>query len=194
MAGLLLVTFLELGSKTFFIAVALAVRHSRQLVYAGVTAALALMTILSIVVGQALSLLAQRYAHYAAIALLIGFGARMLYEASRMPTSCDLEVVQAAAVAEQAFKLPRQHGLTIALKAFWLTFLAEWGTLSQIGTVALATSNSAVGLAAGAICGHGTCAALAVTSGRRVAGRSERQLTFARGCLLLCLGVFVFRH
>ena len=193
-AGLLLITFLELGDKAFFIAVVLAMRHPRQLIYAGVTAALALMTILSIVVGQALSLLAQRYAHYAAIALFIGFGARMLYEASRMPISCDLEVLQeAAAVADKAFKLPKKHGLTIVLKAFWLTFLAEWGDLSQIATAALATSSSAVGLATGAICGHGICTALAV-SGRMLAGFSERQLTFARGCFFLCLGVFIFRH
>ena len=195
-AGLLLITFLELGDKAFFIAVVLAMRHPRQPIYAGVTAALALMTILSIVVGQALSLLAQRYAHYAAISLFVGFGARMLYEASRMPISCDNEVAQeAVAVAEQAFKLPKQHGLTIVLKAFWLTFLAEWGDLSQFGTVALATSTNAVELAAGAICGHGICTALAVTNGRVSAGRlSERQLTFFRGCLFLCLGVFVFRH
>ncbi len=45
-AGLSLITVSELGDKTFFIAVILAMRHSRRIVFAGVLGALAAMTII----------------------------------------------------------------------------------------------------------------------------------------------------
>ncbi len=193
-AGLLLIVVSELGDKTFFIAVILAMRHSRRLVYAGVMAALALMTVLSAVVGQAVSTLPQWYIHYAKIALFVGFGVKLLYEASRMPVkSCDIEVVQEAKdlVKQAELKLPkRQTHLVIVLEAFWLTFLAEWGDLSQIGTIALAASSNPTGVALGAILGHGICSAIAVIGGRMLVGHiSERTITFCGGCLLLVFGV-----
>ncbi|MBD0343400.1 MAG: TMEM165/GDT1 family protein, partial [Coleofasciculus sp. Co-bin14] len=64
-AGLLLITVSELGDKTFFIAVILAMKHSRRLVFAGVLAALAAMTILSVLLGRAVSFLPAVYIHYA---------------------------------------------------------------------------------------------------------------------------------
>lgn len=192
-AGLLLIVVSELGDKTFFIAVILAMRHSRRLIYAGVIAALALMTILSVVVGQAVSVLPQSYIRYAEIALFIGFGIKLLYQASQMPAkSCDAEVVQEAKelVKQAELKLPKQQtDLAIVLEAFWLTFLAEWGDLSQIGTIALAASYNPTGVATGAIFGHGICTAIAVIGGRMLAGRiSERTLTTCGGCLFLILG------
>ena len=68
-AGLLLITISELGDKTFFIAVILAMKHSRKLVFIGVSAALAAMTILSVLFGQVVSLLPQTYVKYAEIVL-----------------------------------------------------------------------------------------------------------------------------
>jgi len=56
-AGLLLITISELGDKTFFIAVILSMHHSRRLVFTGVVAALAAMTVLSVAFGQVASLL-----------------------------------------------------------------------------------------------------------------------------------------
>ncbi len=193
-AGLLLIAVSELGDKTFFIAVILAMRHSRRLIFAGVIAALAAMTILSVLVGQAASVLPPIYIHYAEIALFIGFGVKLLYEASRMPAeSCDAEVVQqAATVVDKAeLKLPKeQTQMAICLEAFVLTFLAEWGDRTQIATIALAAGNNPVGVTIGAILGHAICAAIAVIGGRMLAGRiSERTLTFSGGCLFLIFGV-----
>ncbi len=195
-ASLLLILIAESGDKTFFIAAILAMRHSRWLIYAGVIAALALITVLSIVVGKAASLLPQRYIYYAEIALFVGFGFKLLYEASRMPAnSCNAEVVkEAVAMVKQAeSKLSKkQTQLAIILEAFWLTSLAGWGNLSQVGTIALAASQNPVGIAIGAILGSGICTAIAVIEGRLLAGRiSERPLTFARGCLFLFFGVAV---
>jgi putative Ca2+/H+ antiporter (TMEM165/GDT1 family) len=193
-AGLLLIGVSELGDKTFFIAAILAMRHSRRLVFAGVLAALATMTVLSVLMGQAASLLPQVYIHYAEIVLFIGFGSKLLYEASRIPAaSCDVEVVQEATdvVDKAEFKLPKQQtALEIYLEAFVLTFLAEWGDRTQIATIALAAGNNPVGVTTGAILGHAICAAIAVIGGRMLAGRiSERTLTFAGGGLFLIFGV-----
>lgn len=193
-AGLVLITVSELGDKTFFIAAILAMRHSRRIVFAGVLAALAAMTIISVLVGQVASLLPPVYVHYGEIILFIGFGIKLLYAGSRMPAeSCDVEVVQEATdVVEKAeFKLPQhQTALAIYLEAFVLTFIAEWGDRTQIATIALAAGNNPVGVTIGAVVGHAICTAIAVIGGRMLAGRiSERTLTIAGGCLFLVFGL-----
>jgi putative Ca2+/H+ antiporter (TMEM165/GDT1 family) len=192
-AGLLLIAVSELGDKTFFIAAILAMRHSRRLVFVGVIAALAAMTALSVMMGQVAALVSQVYIHYAEIALFIGFGIKLLYEASLMPVnSCDAEVVKEATdVVEKAeYQLPpEQTPVAIMAEAFVLTFLAEWGDRTQIATVALATRYQPAGVTIGAILGHAICAAIAVLGGRMLAGRiSERTLTIVGGFLFLAFG------
>lgn len=193
-SGLLLIAVSELGDKTFFIAVILAMRHSRRLIFAGVLAALAAMTVISVLVGQAASVFPPIYIHYTEVALFVGFGLKLLYEASRIPAqTCSTEVVQAAtSVVEKAeFKLPEeQTQVEICLQAFVLTFLAEWGDRTQIATIALAASNNPVGVTIGAILGHSVCTAIAVIGGRMLAGYiSERTLTGLGGCLFLVFGI-----
>lgn len=193
-AGLLLITVSELGDKTFFIAVILAMRHSRRLVFVGVTAALAAMTILSVIFGQLVSLLPKVYIHYAGITLFIVFGIKLLYDASKMsPASCDTEIVDEAkaAVEEADSHLPKQKtSWAILLEAFVLTFMAEWGDRTQIATIALAAKYNPIGVTVGGILGHAICAAIAVIGGKMIAGRiSERQLTLIGGCLFLLFGV-----
>ena len=196
-AGLLLIAVSELGDKTFFIAVILAMRHSRRLIFASVLAALAAMTVLSVAVGQAVSLFPQVYIHYAEIVLFIGFGFKLLYQASVMPAaSCDAEVVlEATEVVEKAeFKLPEEQTATaICLEAFSLTFLAEWGDRTQFATIALAAGNNPIGVTTGAILGHAICTAIAVIGGRMLAGRiSERTLTGVGGFLFLVFGILAW--
>jgi putative Ca2+/H+ antiporter (TMEM165/GDT1 family) len=194
-AGLLLIGVSELGDKTFFIAAILAMRHSRRLIFIGVIAALATMTVLSVLLGQAASLLPKIYIHYAEITLFVGFGLKLLYEASRMPAqSCDAEVVkEATAVVDKTeLKLSstQQLQMAICLEAFVLTFLAEWGDRTQIATITLAASKNPVGVTTGAILGHAICAMIAVIGGRMLAGHmSERTLTFSGGCLFLIFGI-----
>ena len=192
-AGLLLVGVSELGDKTFFIAVILAMRHSRSLIFAGVLAALATMTVISVLMGEAVSVLPSVYIHYAEIALFAGFGIKLLYETSRMPAaSCGAEVVlEATEVVEKAeFNSLGQTPMEICLEAFVLTFLAEWGDRTQFATIALASHNNLVGVTTGAILGHTICTAIAVIGGRMIAGRiSERTLTGVGGCLFLVFGI-----
>lgn len=193
-AGLLLITVSELGDKTFFIAVILSMQHSRRLVFAGVVAALAAMTILSVGVGQAVSLLPKLYIYYAEIVLFIAFGIKLLYEGSKMSAAtCDTEIVEEAktAVAEAEKQLKNQKSIwAILLEAFVLTFMAEWGDRTQFATITLAAANNPVGVTIGAILGHAICAAITVIGGRMLAGRiSERTLTIAGGFLFILFGI-----
>lgn len=193
-AGLLLITVSELGDKTFFIAAILAMQHSRRLVLAGAVAALAAMTILSVLAGQAVSFLPKVYLHYGEIVLFIAFGLKLLYDASKMPVaSCDTEVIEEAkaAVKQADLHLPkRKTPLAIFMEAFTLIFVAEWGDRTQLATIALAASNNAFGVTLGAILGHTICAVIAVLSGRFLAGKiSERQLTLLGGCLFIIFGI-----
>lgn len=188
-AGLLLITVSELGDKTFFIAAILAMRHSRRLVFAGAIAALAAMTILSVLVGQAASLLPKLYVYYAEIVLFLGFGLKLLYEASKMPLKgeCDEAKEALEAVKEAESKMPyKENPLTILLKTFMMTFVAEWGDRTQFATISLAASYNPWGVTIGAILGHGICAAIAVVCGRLISQRiSERTMTALGGLLFL---------
>jgi putative Ca2+/H+ antiporter (TMEM165/GDT1 family) len=188
-AGLLLITISEIGDKTFFIAMLLAMRHSRRLVFIGVVAALAAMTVLSVLMGQVASLLPKAQVHIAEIVLFIGFGGKLLYDASRMSAMAICEEVQdAKATIDQSACLAAKRG--VVMQAFALTFVAEWGDRTQLATVALAASNHPWGLTAGAILGHAICAAIAVVGGRMVAGRiSEKILTALGGVLFLIFGI-----
>lgn len=188
-AGLLLITVSELGDKTFFIAAILAMRHSRRLVFAGAIAALAAMTILSVILGQAVSLLPKLYVYYAEIVLFIAFGLKLLYDASKMPVKpCGGEAEEALEVVQKAEAKIRhkESKLAVVIKTFAMTFVAEWGDRTQFATIGLAAGYNAVGVTAGAILGHGICAAIAVTCGKLIAKRiSERNLTAIGGILFL---------
>ncbi len=194
-AGLVLITISEFGDKTFFIAVILSMQHPRRVVFAGVTAALAVMTILSVIFGQLLSALTQgskTYVHYAEIVLFIAFGLKLLYDASKMSVASDTEVIEEAKEAVEKAELDsRQKSLwSILLESFVLTLIAEWGDRTQIATIALAASHNPIGITVGAILGHAICAAIAVIGGRLIAGKiSERQITFIGGLLFIIFGI-----
>lgn len=192
-AGLLLITISELGDKTFCIAMLLAMRHSRRLVFMGVVAALAAMTILSVLMGQVVSILPQHYIWYAEVILFIGFGLKLLYDAYQMPaySACD-DIAEAKETIEQASFEPSRWNANYAVvgQAFLLTFVAEWGDRTQFATIALAASKNPIGVTVGAILGHAICAAIAVIGGRLVAGRiSERVVTALGGVLFIIFGI-----
>ena len=201
-AGLLLITTFELGDKSFFITMCLAMRHRRRYVYAGVMVALVVMTVFSVALGQFASFLPKSVLHYGSVFLLMGFGFKLLYEAATMLPQCqdktlaledasveclsEAERDAIAAVAEAERKLNKKTPFAICLEAFLLTFVAEWGDRTQFATIALATNNNAVGVTLGAIAGHAICSLIAVVGGRLIAGRiSERMITLIGGVLFL---------
>ncbi|MBU6228972.1 MAG: TMEM165/GDT1 family protein [Cyanobacteria bacterium REEB459] len=193
-AALTLITLSELGDKTFFIAMILATRHPRRWVFAGVTAALVVMSILSVFIGRAVTALPHRYVQALTVALFIGFGLKLLYDASRMGPTLGLEEEQAEALKTvEATENHHQAGWSmqaVLVEAFSLTFVAEWGDRTQLATIALAAVNHPLGVVAGAIIGHGVCAAIAVACGKLVAGHiSERLLTILGGLLFILFGL-----
>ena len=65
----------EVGDKTFFIAAVLAMKHSRAVVLVGALGALALMTVLSAILGDITKrIMPHEYTHYLAVLLFIVFG------------------------------------------------------------------------------------------------------------------------
>jgi Ca2+/H+ antiporter, TMEM165/GDT1 family len=190
-AGLLLITMSELGDKTFFIAMLLAMRHPRRLVFIG--AALAAMTVLSVLMGQVVSLLPKALLHIAEIVLFIGFGLKLLYDARQMSNTaiCD-EVKEAEETIQQANTVDAKKGgrRGVVIQAFALTFMGEWGDRTQFATIALAAANDPWGVTAGAILGHAICAAIAVVGGRLLAAHlSEKVITTLGGLLFIVFGI-----
>ncbi|MEM8807319.1 MAG: TMEM165/GDT1 family protein [Cyanobacteria bacterium P01_G01_bin.38] len=195
-ASLLLITVSELGDKTFFIAAILAMRHHRRWVFAGAVAALALMTVLSVLIGQAAILLPQAMVKWAEVGLFVFFGVKLLGQASQMSATAKgteaEEAAETVAKAEQtlAQKHQKETPLAIVTEAFGLTFVAEWGDRTQIATIAMAAAHSPVGVILGAVLGHAICAAIATNCGRWLCGRiSERTLTALGGGLFLLFAV-----
>lgn len=195
-AGLLLITVSELGDKTFFITAILAMRHPHRPVLIGSVAALSVMTVLSVLLGQVAMLLPRVYVQWAEAILFLGFGLKLIYEAQQMsdqPAVAEqAEALEAITQAEA--KLPQKRGeLAIILETFGLVFIGEWGDRTQIATIALAAANSPVGVAVGAILGHTLCAVLAVACGRLLCGRiSERAMARLGGCLFLVFAAVGF--
>ena len=208
----------EVGDKTFFIAAILAMRHARLVVFAGALGALAVMTVLSALLGLALpSLLPRTYTHYASAGLFLYFGLRLLRDARSMETgtvSEELEEVEeelgvgagkkqdAPGDAEAGgAAAPRPPGagdgkgeaLRVLSQAFALTFLAEWGDRSQIATIALAAAKDPYGVVAGGVVGHAMCTGLAVVGGRMLAARiSEKHVAVCGGLIFLGFAVYSF--
>lgn len=192
-ASLLLITISELGDKTFFIGVILAMRYSQRIVFTGVIAALAAMTVLSVMLGQVVSLLPEKYVHFGEIALFLGFGLKLIYDASQMPATAECVAAKEASVtvanSDSTGTISISPNLAILTQAFIMTFLAEWGDRTQISTIALAASYPPVGVTIGAILGHSICTAIAVIGGRLIAGKiSERVVTAIGGILFLIFG------
>jgi Ca2+/H+ antiporter, TMEM165/GDT1 family len=192
-AGLSFITVSELGDGSFFIAMFLAMRHSRRLIFCGVLLALIAMTILSVAVGQAASLLPKGFVHHVSIFLFFGFGLKMFYDAYNMGTAAEQEVIEEAkaTVSKAEKELANQaNPWQILTKGFLLTFLAEFGDRTQLATISLAITNEPLGLTVGAILGHAICTAIAVSCGKMLCGRiSERKLTVIGGCLFILFGV-----
>jgi Ca2+/H+ antiporter, TMEM165/GDT1 family len=198
-SALLLITSQELGDKTFFIALILAMRYPRRWVFFGSIAALALMTVISVGAGHLLSFFPKTATHWIFMALCFGFGGWLCWQASRMTSADDQKPIEDASEEVQSFEDQRQGKRQQALKtytpwaivleAFILTFVAEWGDRTQIATMALAMQRNPIGVTVGGILGHIVCSLIAVVGGQWAAGRiSERMITWIGGLLFILFG------
>ena len=94
--------------------------------------------------------------------------------------------------AEKDGKIQSQN--SNSLVAFWevasLIFVAEWGDRSMLATIALATTNSPVGVAVGATLGHALATIIAVVGGAICSKYiSEKMVSLVGGVLFLVFAV-----
>jgi Ca2+/H+ antiporter, TMEM165/GDT1 family len=207
-AALSLITASELGDKTFFMAVILASRYPRKPVFIGVVVALAMMTILSVGIGEIVMLLPNLIAknlpanwtflnqisiERVAALLFLLFGIKLLYSARTMSAQTDVEVLaEAESAVEDGERKFKQRNTTwkIFLESCVLTFIAEWGDRTQFATITLAASKEPIGVMLGGILGHAICALIAVIGGRAIASHiSERTITIIGGLLFILLAI-----
>merc|ERR1712129_577275 len=104
--------------------------------------------------------------------------------------SDELEEVEQSLKDEKNSKILREGFKGIALQAFMMTFLAEWGDRSQVSTVALAAARDPVGVMLGGSVGHCLCTSLAVLGSKYLATSiSERVVVASGGILFLIFGM-----
>lgn len=95
------IIFSEIGDKTFLIAVILALRHPRLVVFAGAFGSLLLMSLLSAVMGHILpNLIPKQWTQFAAGVLFLLFGSKMMMEAKGM-SSCNAKIQEEMREAEE---------------------------------------------------------------------------------------------
>lgn len=212
-AAFALIFVSEIGDKTFFIAALLAMRHTKSLVLLGASAALALMTIISVAIGRIFQAVPAQLkttlpiGEYAAVALLVVFGLKSLKTAWDMPPAPSRDMskesieISELTEAEEVIKKSEVNKSSTPFEIFWetfsLVFLAEWGDRSMLATIALAAAQAPVGVATGAIAGHVIATGLAVVGGALLAQYiSEKMVNYIGGFLFLAfaaatlLGVF----
>jgi putative Ca2+/H+ antiporter (TMEM165/GDT1 family) len=100
----------EIGDKTFLIAALMAMRHNRWVVFGAAFSALAVMTILSGIVGHALpTLLSQRLTQFLAAILFVVFGYKLLKEGLSMSKDMGIDEELAEVEEEIASSKLNEH-------------------------------------------------------------------------------------
>ena len=126
----LLIFFSEIGDKTFFIAVILATQQDKATVFAGTFGALAIMTVISVGIGQVFhiaeeattQLAGSNWDDYLAVALLLVFGIQTILGAEEDTAEKEEEDAKVA-VAGMQF----DGNAALVISTFALVFAAEWG-------------------------------------------------------------------
>ncbi|XP_050373078.1 protein PAM71-homolog, chloroplastic [Argentina anserina] len=199
----------EIGDKTFFIAALLAMQYEKGLVLLGSISALALMTILSVIIGRIFNSVPAQFqttlpiGEYAAVTLLLFFGLKSIKDAWDLPSndvqsgdksSPELdEYAEAEELVKQKASKRLTNPLEIIWKSFSLVFVAEWGDRSMLATIALGAAQSPWGVAGGAIAGHALATFIAVLGGAFLAKYiSEKLVGYIGGALFLVFAVATF--
>ncbi|MCP9889772.1 TMEM165/GDT1 family protein [Cyanobium sp. Aljojuca 7D2] len=196
-SSLTAITLAELGDKTFFMALILAVRHRGRWVFLGAFAALTAVTLISLALGYGLrELLPPTVVPWLAAALFLGFGLKLLIDAQGMAADAASEEAVEAEEAINAAETSRAVNTAWAViwEAFVLVFVAELGDRTQFTTIFMATAPAQVfsftGLLAGTLLGHALVTWLAVGAGKWIGQRvNERLLYRLSGGLFLVFGL-----
>ena len=190
-SSFLLIFFSEIGDKTFFIALLLALQQPRSLVFTGTFGALAVMTLISVGLGEFLHQIDENLPNFGlpiddllAVALLVFFGIQTLRSAATAKETAEEEKEEAKEVV--AGMSGRDAAISMVGSTFALVFAAEWGDKSFLATIALAAASDPAGVVLGAVAGHGVATSIAVLGGSFM-GRyiSERVAQYVGGSLFL---------
>ena len=194
LSAFLLIFFSEIGDKTFFIAVLLATQQSKSSVFAGTFGALAVMTLISVGIGQVFHVAEENLSvftsdvpwdDYLAVALLLVFGVQTILGAEEETAE---EEEEDAKVAVAGMQFDGQTALI--LSTFALVFAAEWGDKSFIATIALSAAASPLGVVLGATAGHGVATGIAVLVGDILGDViSERVVKYTGGALFILFAI-----
>eukprot|EP00850_Spirogloea_muscicola_P013386 SM000090S24348 [mRNA] locus=s90:569218:572548:+ [translate_table: standard] len=195
----LMILVSEIGDKTFFVAMLMAMRHNRREVLTGALSATWLMTIISMTFGAvAPTVIPAGWTDVAATALYFVFGIKSLVdgfnhtgnEPGEMASArAELDEAEARRIEdkEKGRKLPLSSAY---MQTFAMTFFGEWGDRSQFATIGLAAQENAFGVTLGGMLGHLLCATFAVFAGDYVSHSfSEKMMSYMGGGLFLCFGV-----
>ncbi len=201
-SSLTAITLAELGDKTFFMALILAVRHRARWVFVGAFAALTAVTLISLALGYGLrELLPQSVVPWLAAALFLGFGFKLLIDAQAMAANA---ASAEAEQAEEAINAAETSGVGVTAwaviwEAFVLVFVAELGDRTQFTTIFMATAPAQVfsfaGLLAGTLLGHALVTWLAVGAGKWIGQRVDERLLYRlSGGLFLVFGLAALKQ
>ncbi|MED6207704.1 Protein PAM71-, chloroplastic [Stylosanthes scabra] len=208
-AAFTLIFVSEIGDKTFFIAALLAMQYEKGLVLLGSMVALALMTILSVVIGRIFQSVPAQFqttlpiGEYAAVTLLLFFGLKAIKDAWDLPSNgvkngdngnpeLD-EFAEAEELVKEKVSKRLSNPFEIIWKSFSLVFFAEWGDRSMLATIALGAAQSPWGVASGAIVGHLLATSIAIVGGALLANYiSEKLVGYLGGGLFLIFAVATF--
>ncbi|GAQ82441.1 hypothetical protein KFL_001110170 [Klebsormidium nitens] len=201
-SAFLLIFFSEIGDKTFFIAVLLALKRNKVAVFAGTFGALAVMTFITVILGRVFHVIDEALPFdktweaeiplddVAAVLLLIYFGLSTLKDAYTAEEGDGDEEKESAEAAVASFGdgAAALSGFDFGTVAatFALVFAAEWGDKSFFSTIALAAAGSPLGVVGGAVVGHGVATVLAVVGGSILSRYiSPKIIGYAGGSLFL---------
>mmetsp|Transcript_24304 Transcript_24304/g.51288 ORF Transcript_24304/g.51288 Transcript_24304/m.51288 type:complete len:342 (+) Transcript_24304:288-1313(+) len=192
-----LVFLSEIGDKTFFVAALLAAKLSRFISFVGSLGALAVMTIISVGIGQAFHAVPSGIANgvplddVAAVIAFAYFGIKILseaFEADDGKSAMDEEFEEAEETVEE-FNTNSTAWAQIA-SIFALVFAAEFGDRSFLATIALSAAQNPVSVAAGGVAAHAIATGIAVVGGAYISKYvSEKVIGYIGGTLFLVFAV-----
>lgn len=206
-----MVLITEVGDKTFFLAMLLAMRHGKLAVFIGAMCALLFMTMGSAMAGFLIASSAEMLQSSMEVVdvcatILFGiFGIQLLLEAHKLHKK---EVNEAEmrqllggegmprhgewmdaeeALRESDERSGKMKGFRSAVwQTFTMMFVAEWGDRSMFATLALATQHNVVAVVCGAMSAHIIANLMAVIGGEMLAGViSEKVMALTGGCVFL---------
>jgi putative Ca2+/H+ antiporter (TMEM165/GDT1 family) len=190
-----LVFLSEIGDKTFFIAGLLAMKTSRLISFVGSMGALAVMTVISVIIGQVFHAVPAGIADgiplddLAAVLAFAFFGFKTLKEALDMEAGSsvmDEELAEAEEEVEANDASKQATTIARVLSIFGLVFAAEFGDRSFLSTIALSAAQNPVSVAIGATAAHAVATGIAVAGGAVVAKYlSEKVIGIIGGTLFL---------